>query len=667
MIILSFFNVTINVVVLFALILSVGILIDGAIIVVEYANRRSNEGIEKQKVFIMSAKKMFLPVLASTLTTLAAFFPLIFWPGVAGEFMFFLPVTLLAVLSSSLLMALVFIPTIGGIFGYDKALSEQSMKNLNLLEKGDLKKISGMQAKYIKIIEYSLDNPKKLISLTLIFLLFVQLLYLRFGKGVEYFPPIEPDYAEIVIHARGNFSPNEKDKIVKKIENEILDNEYIRNIYSRSGFVKGQKNNESDDVIGSIKIELINWKKRPQAKRILNDLKNKTNKFPGIYLEFIEKKDGPPKDKDVEIYIVNNDLPKLIQDTTTLYNFLKNRSWLKNIDTDIDNPGIEWELLIDREQADKHGVEIQTVGNAIQMLTHGLKVTEFMPSDSDDEIDIVVKYDKKFRTLDELDDILIEGEMGPVALSLFVNRVPKKKIGKITRYQTISSKTIKFDVKEGVDTNNKVKEINNWLDNSDNSFNSKIIFTGQEEDQNEAKAFLMKAFFISLFLITIILIATFNSFYYCFIILSAVIFSTIGVMIGLLISDKPFGIIMSGIGIIALAGIVVNNNIVLLDTYKNLRKRGENIKEAIIRTGVQRLRPVLLTTLTTFFGLIPMAMGLNINFLDAQINFGSPSSQWWIQLSNAMVFGVMVSFILTLVITPCLIYIGEKSKFLNSF
>ena len=667
MIILSFFNVTINVVVLFALILSVGILIDGAIIVVEYANRRSNEGIEKQKVFIMSAKKMFLPVLASTLTTLAAFFPLIFWPGVAGEFMFFLPVTLLAVLSSSLLMALVFIPTIGGIFGYDKALSEQSMKNLNLLEKGDLKKISGMQAKYIKIIEYSLDNPKKLISLTLIFLLFVQLLYLRFGKGVEYFPPIEPDYAEIVIHARGNFSPNEKDKIVKKIENEILDNEYIRNIYSRSGFVKGQKNNESDDVIGSIKIELINWKKRPQAKIILNDLKNKTNKFPGIYLEFIEKKDGPPKDKDVEIYIVNNDLPKLIQDTTTLYNFLKNRSWLKNIDTDIDNPGIEWELLIDREQADKHGVEIQTVGNAIQMLTHGLKVTEFMPSDSDDEIDIVVKYDKKFRTLDELDDILIEGEMGPVALSLFVNRVPKKKIGKITRYQTISSKTIKFDVKEGVDTNNKVKEINNWLDNSDNSFNSKIIFTGQEEDQNEAKAFLMKAFFISLFLITIILIATFNSFYYCFIILSAVIFSTIGVMIGLLISDKPFGIIMSGIGIIALAGIVVNNNIVLLDTYKNLRKRGENIKEAIIRTGVQRLRPVLLTTLTTFFGLIPMAMGLNINFLDAQINFGSPSSQWWIQLSNAMVFGVMVSFILTLVITPCLIYIGEKSKFLNSF
>ena len=197
---------------------------------------------------------------------------------------------------------------------------------------------------------------------------------------------------------------------------------------------------------------------------------------------------------------------------------------------------------------------------------------------------------------------------------------------------------------------------------------SRIVFTGQEEDQNEAKEFLIKAFFIAVFLITIILIATFNSFYFCLIILSAIIFSTIGVMIGLLISSKPFGIIMSGIGVIALAGIVVNNNIVLLlDTYKNLRMKGEKIKEAILRTGAQRLRPVMLTTLTTFFGLVPMAIGLNINFLDFEINFGSPSSQWWLQLSNAIVFGVMFSFILTLIITPCLILIGEKNKIFRTF
>ena len=666
MIILSFFNVTINVVVLFALILSVGILIDGAIIVVEYANRRASEGIDKKKVFVLSAKKMFIPVLASTLTTLAAFFPLIFWPGVAGEFMFFLPVTLLAVLSSSLLMALIFIPTIGGIFGFDKSLNQQNLKNLTLLESGDLNQIKGLQSKYIKIMRYSLDNPKKLITLTLVFLVFTQFLYMRYGKGVEYFPPIEPDYAEIVVHARGNYSPIEKDEILKKVENTIIENQYIRNLYSRSGTIKGQKRSESEDIIGSIKIELINWKNRPKANQILNDLKIQTKNFPGIYIEFIEKKDGPPKDRDVEIKIVNAELKNLNSDSQNLLNFLKTNSWIKNIDSDINNPGIEWELIIDREQADKHGVDIQTVGDAIQMLTHGLKVTEFMPEDSDEEIDIVVKYDKPFRTLDELDQILIEGKNGAVSLSLFVKRIPKKKVGKITRYSNINSKTIKFDVKEGYISNNKVKEIKSWLFDNKDSFESKIIFIGQEQDQREAKEFLIKAFFISVFLITIILIATFNSFYYCLIILTAIIFSTIGVMIGLILTNKPFGIVMSGIGVIALAGIVVNNNIVLLDTYKNLRKKGESVRDAIIRTGAQRLRPVLLTTLTTFFGLIPMAIGLNINFIDTEVNFGSPSSQWWIQLSNAMVFGVMFSFILTLIITPCLIYVGEKSKMFSS-
>ena len=575
MIILSFFNLTINVVVLFALILSVGILIDGAIIVVEYANRRASEGIEKREVFILSAKKMFVPVLASTLTTLAAFFPLIFWPGVAGEFMFFLPVTLLAVLSSSLLMALIFIPTIGGVFGYDNALSKQSLNNLNLLESGDLKKVKGIQAKYIELIKYSLDNPKKLITLTFVFLIFIQFLYLRFGKGIEYFPPIEPDYAEIIIHARGNFSPLEKDIIVKKVETAVIKNAFIRNLYSRSGIVKNQKRSDSEDVIGSIKIELIDWKDRPKASEILKELKSQTQSIPGLYIEYVEKKDGPPKDRDVEIKVVNIITKTLDKDTQSLFDFLKDKPWIKNIDTDLNNLGIEWELIIDREQADKHGVDIKTVGDAIQMLTHGLKVTEFMPSDSDEEIDIVVNYDKKFRTLDELDEILIEGENGAVSLSLFVKRVPKKKVGKITRYQNINSHTIKFDVKEGTISNNKVREIKNWLIDNKSEFKSKIIFSGQEEDQKEAKKFLLKAFFISLFLITIILIATFNSFYYCLIILSAIIFSTIGVMIGLIITNKPFGIIMSGIGVIALAGIVVNNNIVLLDTYKNLRKKGK--------------------------------------------------------------------------------------------
>ena len=427
MIILSFFNVTINVVVLFSLILSVGILIDGAIIVVEYANRRSNEGFSKENVFKLSANKMFLPVLASTLTTLAAFFPLIFWPGIAGEFMFFLPVTLLAVLGSSLVVALIFIPTLGGIFGTDKTKSKKLINNLNLLETGDLKKIKGLQGKYITLMRYCLDNPKKLIVLTLVFLVFIQILYSKYGKGFEFFPPIEPDYAEIVVHARGNLSADEKDTIIKNVENEVLKNQFIRNIYSRSGFIKGNKKNEADDVIGSIKIEFIDWKNRPKSNEIIADLKKVTKKFVGIYIEFVEKKDGPPKDKDIEIEVVNYNNQILLSETILLYNFLKNQKWTKNIDSDSISTGVEWELIINREQADKYGVDLLSVGNSIQMLTHGLKVSEFMPMDSDEEVDIVVKYDREFRTLDELDNILIQGKNGPISMSLFVKRIPKKK------------------------------------------------------------------------------------------------------------------------------------------------------------------------------------------------------------------------------------------------
>ena len=293
---------------------------------------------------------MFLPVLASTLTTLAAFFPLIFWPGIAGEFMFFLPVTLLAVLSSSLIVALIFIPTLGSIFGTDKSLSKESKNNLNLLESGDLSKIRGMQGKYITLMKYCLKNPKKLLFLTLAFLIFIQLAYSKFGKGFEFFPPIEPDYAEIVIHARGNLSPIEKDQIVKDVENEVLKNIFIRNIYSRSGVIKGNKKTEGEDVIGSIKIEFTDWKKRPNSKDIINDLKKVTEKFVGIYIEFVEKKDGPPKDKDIEIEIVNFNEQQLNFDTAIIYDYLKNQKWTKNIDSDSISTGIEWELIINRKR-----------------------------------------------------------------------------------------------------------------------------------------------------------------------------------------------------------------------------------------------------------------------------------------------------------------------------
>lgn len=661
MIFLSFLGITINIVVLFSLILSVGILIDGAIIVVEFANRKYAEGFPKDKIFLMSAKKMSIPVIASTSTTLAAFFPLIFWPGIAGEFMYYLPVTLLTVLISSLSMALVFIPVLGKIFGTDKPKNNFEQTNLMLLENGELEKISGIQKKYLDILRIALHNPKKILLSTLLLLISIQFIYAKIGKGFEFFPPIEPDYAEVVVHARGNLSVFDKDKIIKKVENKILQNKSIENIYSKTGMLDNRKQG-SDDIIGSINIEFISWKKRENTSTVIKNLEKELQEFAGIKIEVIEKKDGPPNDKDIDIEISNLSKFALKEEASIILKYLNNQPWVKNLDDGFSSPGIDWELQVDRAKADKQGVDLEVIGNAIQMVTHGIKINEFMPEDSDEEIDVVVKYKEKYQTLDELDRIEVEGKKGLVPLSLFVKRNAVPRTGKISRVDSQNSVNIRFDVDSNYIVSSKVSEVNQWIQGKIDSFSSNIKFRGEEEDQEIAKKFLIKAFIISLFLISLILILTFESFYFSFIILTSVVMSTIGVMIGLMITAQPFGIVMSGIGIIALAGIVVNNNIVLIDTYKNIREKTDDITEAILRTGVQRLRPVLLTTLTTFFGLIPMACGININFFNQELSFGSPSSQWWLQLSNAIVFGILFSFILTLIITPCLLIVGEKIK-----
>ena len=658
MIFLSLFNVTINVVVLFSLILSVGILIDGAIIVVEYANRRASETDKLSSIFHLAARKMTRPVIASTLTTLAAFFPLIFWPGVAGEFMFYLPITLLTILSSSLFMALIFIPMLGNLSKI-RIRNNENFRTLSLLENGDLSQISGIQLKYLTFLKKCLNNPYKIIVSTTFLLFAIQFTYVKIGKGLEFFPPIEPDYAEVVVHARGNLSLDDKDNIIKKVERLVLENDKISNIYSKIGNVKGERRDGSEDIIGSIKLEFIDWKNRPKAKDILKNLERRFEKMPGVVIEIIEKKDGPPKDKDIEIEVSNQSNKKLFEDGKKIIKFLEKQSWTKNIDNGMNVPGIDWEIIVDRSQADKYEIDLIKVGNVIQMLTHGLKISDFMPENSDEEVDIVVKFEKSFQTLDELDRIEIESPSGPVSLSSFVQRNPVQKVGKKNRVDSLNSINIKLDVKQGIVANSKVQEIRKWILENQN-IQSNIKFRGQEEDQKEAKEFLIKAFFISIFLILIILVATFENYYYCFIILTSVVMSTIGVMIGLIVSQQPFGVIMSGIGVISLAGIVVNNNIVLIDTFKTIKKNTKNTYEAVLRTSVQRLRPVLLTTLTTFFGLLPMALGLNINFLNQEISLGSPSSQWWLQLSNAIVFGIIFSFVLTLIVTPCLILVGEK-------
>ena len=662
-------GLTVNVVVLFALILSVGMLVDGAIVVTELADRNVSDGMDRKHAYGAAAKTMAWPITASTATTLAAFAPLLFWPGIVGQFMQYMPITLIAVLGSSLVVALVFVPVMGSIFG-KKNVKKQGVNLAQATSQEELNSLKGPVKLYISVLNFALKIPGMILLATVGMLVLVQVLYGTLGRGVEFFPDIEPKAASILIHARGNLSVYEQDILVKEVEDRILNMEGIKVFYTEAGKQDQQGNDDiAEDVIGKITVEFKSWNQRDSADDILQEVRDRTKTIAGIHIEAQKQEEGPPSGKAVQIE-VGSRFPETLHDAVqTIVDALQADSDFIDIEDSRPLPGIEWEMQVDRAQASKFGIDISLIGDYIRMITNGLKVTDYRPDGSDDDVDIVIRHSADQRTLDQLDRVRIETNQGSVPISNFVNRVPKTAVGTINRADQNRIFTVKANVRNGININKKVVSLKDWMSENRDKFDPriKISFTGEDEDQKEAQDFLMKAFVIALFAMAVILVTQFNSFYSAFLILFAVVMSTIGVMIGLLVTQQPFGIVMSGIGVIALAGIVVNNNIVLIDTFDNHRKRGLAVRDAIVITGAQRLRPVLLTTVTTVLGLMPMVLQLNIDFVSRVVSYGAPSTQWWVQLSTAIVFGLTFSTILTLIVTPSALMFREKLARVKSF
>ena len=655
---------TVNVVVLFALILSVGMLVDGAIVVTELADRKISEGLERKEAYREAALTMAWPITASTATTLAAFAPLLFWPGIVGQFMQYMPITLIAVLGSSLVVALVFVPVVGSFIGRSQVkLSEEEKKIVKSESVEDLENLKGPIRIYIQILKAALKVPGFILIGVILLLIGVQVLYGFLGRGVEFFPKIEPKAASVLIHARGNLSVYEQDELVREVETRILDIDGIKVFYTESGEQNQQGNDDlAADVIGKITVEFEDWDQREHAKVILQKIRDRTQDIAGIHVETQEQEEGPPGGKDIQIEIGSRFPEALPKAVDLIRSKLEEDPDIIDVEDSRPLPGIEWELQVDRAQASKFGIDISLIGDYVRMVTNGLKVTDYRPDGAEDEVDIVIRHSEAERTLDQLDEIRIETNQGSVPVSNFVQRVPQPAVGTINRKDQHRIFTVKANVVAGTNINEKVVQMKGWLEENADKLDPRIIinFTGEDEDQREAQEFLMKAFVIALFAMAVILVTQFNSFYSAFLILFAVVMSTIGVMIGLLLTQQPFGIVMSGIGVIALAGIVVNNNIVLIDTYDNHRKEGLPIYDAIMLTGAQRLRPVLLTTVTTVLGLMPMVLQVNIDFVGREVSYGAPSTQWWVQLSTAIVFGLTFSTVLTLVVTPCALMLRQR-------
>ena len=325
-------------------------------------------------------------------------------------------------------------------------------------------------------------------------------------------------------------------------------------------------------------------------------------------------------------------------------------------------PGIEWRLNVDREKAARYGADITLLGDAVKMITTGIKLAEYRPDDANEELDIRVRFPFDERNLDRLNQLRVSTQEGQVPISNFITLEPAQKTGTLNRTDGRRVMTVKADVEEGLLVDEQVQRIKAALAGAELDPSVAVSFKGQDEDQREAIDFLVTAFATAIFLMIAILVTQFNSFYQAGLVLSAIVFSTAGVLLGLLATGQPFGIVMGGIGVIALAGIVVNNNIILIDTFNDLKKRGLSPMEAILRTAAQRMRPVLLTSITTVLGLLPMVFAVNIDLIGQDIAIGAPSSQWWTQLSSAIAGGLTFATVLTLVLTPCLLMLGENAS-----
>ena len=718
---LAVFGIAVSNIVMFGLILAVGMLVDGAIVVVEYADKRVQAGTGPMTAYREAAKRMFWPVISSTATTLSAFLPMLFWPGVAGEFMGNLPVTLIFVLSASLIVALVYLPVVGGVAGrfsrhvsdWSKALRGATPLAVRLallapaaaglffgfvllfgpggpLPGAALFLVSWLAATVIgsslvrerpepvpdagyrrtpfgRVIAAIAGNPvMPFVAIVAVAIAVTSVFgyYARNNNGVEFFVDVEPERAIAYVRARGNLSIEQKDALVREVEETIASTRGVASIFAfagEGGLSQQPGATQPKDAVGQVQIELVDWQERYQwgpegrGDAILARINDKLAQIPGIEAEISEAAQGPSQGKPVQLRVSGENWEQLKQAAAIARERFEANENLTEIEDTRPLPGIDWQIRVDTEAAGRFGADVATVGAMVQLVTRGLTLDTMRIPSSDEEVDIRARVPAPDRILATLDTLKVRTERGMVPLSNFISREPVDQLAEIERVDGTRYFDIKADVVPGSSPNAEIAGLTTWLEEQTPlPAGVSWEWTGDQEDQQESQQFLMKAFAGALALMFVILLAQFNSFYNAVLVLVAVVLSVTGSLIGMLVMGQPFSIIMTGTGIVALAGIVVNNNIVLIDTYQEYARYMPRV-EAVIRTAEARIRPVLLTTITTMAGLAPMMFGLSLNFIDGGYSINAPTSLWWKQLATAVVFGLGVSTILTLVVTPALL------------
>ncbi|MBN2592594.1 MAG: efflux RND transporter permease subunit [Sedimentisphaerales bacterium] len=636
---------TLNMIVLFSLVLVLGMLVDNAIVIVENIFRHLQLGYNRVEAAILGARQVAWPVTTSTFTTVCAFLPMMFWPGVMGDFMKYLPITLTIGLLASLFVGLVFNPTICSVWTGRSTAPRQRNHWF-------------MQA-YSRILHAGLNNPGLTLFLAFCLLVALGTLYGKVGKGVEFFPEDDPERAMIVIRAPQGTNIHETDRIARLIENRLQPYKpWLKNVITNVGSAGGGSLNLMASAGGphlaNITMVFYDYVERQRpSTEIITEVRKDISDIAGAEIRIEKEEGGPPTGAAVTVRIIGEDFKTLEHLSEQARHMISAVPNVVNLRSDLEAERPELAFIVDRRVAVLLGVNTATVGNFLKMAIFGTKVGTYRQFN--DEYDITVRLPLTERVkIDELYRLQIPNANGEaIMLSSLGEFRYQGGFGTINRVDQKRVVTLTADAEGRLGTE-VLSDVQKRLEKLEMPSGYEIKYAGEKEEQDKAQAFLSKAFAIAILLVTMVLVIQFNSLMIPFIIMTTVILSLIGALMGLLICDLPFGIIMTGIGVISLAGVVVNNAIVLLAYTRQLQQKGLDLVSATAEAGVTRLRPVMLTAMTTITGLIPMAIGISFDIHTFTWATRSESTQWWRNMAVVVIFGLGFATLLTLVVVPSL-------------
>jgi len=742
---------TLNFMVLFSLILALGMLVDNGIVVVENIYRLLNEGYSKSEAAKLGVGEVAVPIIASTATTVAAFFPLLFWKSLVGEFMKFLPITVIIVLSASLFVGLVVNPVITRAFiktsEEEKAKKQHFWRNLIIvfiaalifffifpsarvfggllfaigifmvlhkfvLEPASKKFMNNflpkLENKYAILLSYLLNHRIKIL-LSTVFLMFFSIIGFFFisSPKVLFFPDNEPKMAMVFIEAPLGTDIETTNKLTKELEKKVnaaiapnrnVVEAVLAQVGERTGDPREGPQVGNSPHKAKITVSFLEYQDRQaisdiSTSKILEDIRIAVNNFPQANITVAKDQNGPPVGKPINVEVKGDDYLKLISYTAKLKKIMEdaNIPGVDKLKFDLETGKPELIFSVNRDAAGRFGVSTQQMAMAIRDALFGREASKY--KEGEDDYKIQVRLADVYRyNISAIENMKVtfrnnKGRIVQVPISSIATMEFSSTYGAVKRQDMEKVLSIFSNVNEGSNPTEIVNKFKDLLAKEAPKVEGITWkFAGEQEEQDQSSAFLGNAMLMALFVVFLIIVTQFNSILNPLIIMISILFSTIGVFLGLWIFNMPFVILMCGIGIISLAGVVVNNAIVLIDYINQLRARkraelgmkegevlsNEEVTEMIIKGGATRLRPVLLTAITTVLGLIPLATGLNFDFnglftkLNPNIYWGGDNASFWGPLSWTIIFGLTFATFLTLIVVPIMYSLTEQlSRWLN--